>query len=600
MDTIAAPIPVDVFSTFLARAPEAERVEMVAKLAHFLVDTPLPAALKAQTEAALAQVLDDPSPIVRRALALVLAVSPAAPHALILALAEDSHEIAGIPLARSPVLSEGDLLEIADMQEGLALIALAMRPHVSARLCQKLVLREDVTIATALVGNPAADLSETDLIKLVNLFAHDVRFRAQLQARANLPAPVRDTLMRKVAVGLIDYLREGGEKSELRSRLFDEALRAGTMAIAHHHETGLTSFVRYLREQGHLTPALLLRSILGGDVRFLQTALAELTELAPTRILSLLQAQDSALSALLSRAKLPAFLSPVLIAGLRAAQKAPSQPAETPGLSRPLIAACLAAVPDGQSEDLLRLRALLRRYDAEALRGQAREMRREVETTPPIAIQMLPAPALQNDALCAYSPAEQNLALQDLAHQDLAHNEASLGLSHASAAAHENAASHASAAQAEPLDLAECAVLLPSPEAPAAPLQHRRDTLSADDSLARALAARDNQNKTQADKTNIRVETAPVGGLDAVQGAGLRLKTYPSTYPWENTSEPNPLEAWLTHKTTDQPPAPFEPEERYSLAGEHNRPRSRAELKNLLSDWRAEQEARNSARAARA
>ena len=55
--------------------------------------------------------LDDPSPLVRRALADALAASPSAPPAIVLALAADQPQIAAPVLALSPLFVDADLVD---------------------------------------------------------------------------------------------------------------------------------------------------------------------------------------------------------------------------------------------------------------------------------------------------------------------------------------------------------------------------------------------------------------------------------------------------------------------------------------------------------
>src|SRR6202030_966619 len=60
-------------------------------------------------EGAMLMLLDDPSPLVRRALADVLAASPDAPPAIIFALAADEPSIAALVLRLSPLLVDAEL-----------------------------------------------------------------------------------------------------------------------------------------------------------------------------------------------------------------------------------------------------------------------------------------------------------------------------------------------------------------------------------------------------------------------------------------------------------------------------------------------------------
>ena len=57
--------------------------------------------------------LDDASPIVRKSIAEALASAVDAPHAIVLALANDQSAISSIVLGRSPVLPDAELIDCA-------------------------------------------------------------------------------------------------------------------------------------------------------------------------------------------------------------------------------------------------------------------------------------------------------------------------------------------------------------------------------------------------------------------------------------------------------------------------------------------------------
>ena len=64
-------------------------------------------------EAAMALLLDDPSPKVRQAMAEALAASDRAPRSVIHGLVRDQLEIAGVVACCSPVLKDQDLVDLA-------------------------------------------------------------------------------------------------------------------------------------------------------------------------------------------------------------------------------------------------------------------------------------------------------------------------------------------------------------------------------------------------------------------------------------------------------------------------------------------------------
>src|SRR6185312_15107323 len=98
------------FLQWVRHAPPGERAEATSALARAYLHSELSADDLAAAEGAMIMLLDDPSPLVRRALAEVFASSQKAPPIVVHALATDQPEIAIPILSRSPLLPDGDLV----------------------------------------------------------------------------------------------------------------------------------------------------------------------------------------------------------------------------------------------------------------------------------------------------------------------------------------------------------------------------------------------------------------------------------------------------------------------------------------------------------
>src|SRR3977135_4282347 len=83
---------------------------------------------RAAAEGALIMVLDDPSPLVRTALAQALAFSELSPPPVIVALAADQPEVASWVLEYSPLLVDADLVDAVATGGPQAQVAIANRP----------------------------------------------------------------------------------------------------------------------------------------------------------------------------------------------------------------------------------------------------------------------------------------------------------------------------------------------------------------------------------------------------------------------------------------------------------------------------------------
>ena len=99
------------FLSWVRTAPTGDRAEATGALARAYLYSDLSDSDRAAAEGAMVMLLDDPSPLVRRALAEVFAASEDAPPTLVHALACDQPDVAAPVLQRSPLLFDADLVE---------------------------------------------------------------------------------------------------------------------------------------------------------------------------------------------------------------------------------------------------------------------------------------------------------------------------------------------------------------------------------------------------------------------------------------------------------------------------------------------------------
>src|SRR3972149_6262323 len=100
------------FLQWIQTALPGERADATSALARAYLHSELTHEDRLPAGAAKTVLLGDPPPLVRRALADVLSSSAEAPQTLVLALANDQPEIAEIMVARSPLLTEAELVDL--------------------------------------------------------------------------------------------------------------------------------------------------------------------------------------------------------------------------------------------------------------------------------------------------------------------------------------------------------------------------------------------------------------------------------------------------------------------------------------------------------
>ena len=358
------------------RAGAGERAEAARAVAGALLYADLGPRERASAESALTAALDDPSGLVRRALAETLAAAVDAPHHLVVALAGDQSDIAAIVLERSPILLDAELVDAVAVGDGEAQAAVARRPGLSAAVAGALAEVGARDAALALCRNHDADLAPVSARRLIERFGDDGEVRDALGNRTDLDAALRHDLVVATADALARFVADRAWLSPERARrVAGEARDRATVTLGADsaREGDASGFVAHLAENDQLTPALALRAVLSGEIRLFEAALASLAGRTPAQVAGLV-ARPAGLgfAALFRKAGLPPGLLPVFRAALAATR--PTEADDEAGsatLRRPaveqVLAACLANPALGT------VVALLRRFESEAARDETRQ-----------------------------------------------------------------------------------------------------------------------------------------------------------------------------------------------------------------------------------
>ena len=274
-------------------------------------------------ERVLTQFLDDPSPLVRRAMAEAFARASNAPHHVVLALADDQSDISSIVLGRSPILSDSELIDCAAIGDAIAQSAIALRPSLSVAVAAALAEVGAREALISLAVNASVDLPEFSMRRMIERFGFDGELREALLGRRNLPAPLRADLVGATANALGDFVTSCDWLSPERAqRLIREARDQAHVIIAatsQNAPSGPMQLVAHLRGSGQLTASLLLRALLSGNGRLFEAALAHLADVPQARVEGLMRDWRSAgFAALYRKAGLAEPLLPAFRAAIQA------------------------------------------------------------------------------------------------------------------------------------------------------------------------------------------------------------------------------------------------------------------------------------------
>jgi uncharacterized protein (DUF2336 family) len=365
------------FLQWVRTAETAERAEATSALARAYLYSELSDNDRAAAEGAMILLLDDPSPLVRSALAEALASSRDAPGAIVHALINDQPEIATIVLERSPLLLDSDLVDSVAVGSPQIQSAIARREALPRSIAAAIAEVGSAEACLTLLENPGADLALFSLERIVARFGHLAAIRESLLAWADLPAAIRHTLVVKLSETLSGFAVARGWMDEGRAqRIAQEACEKATVILAAESESeDVSPLIAHLRETGQLNAGLVLRSLLSGNLDFFEQSLAELAELPVPRVGALLRDRRAAgFKALYERAGLPSCIYPAFRAAIMAMHEDGlyAEPGGNTRLKRRMVERVLSScsgLPGGDIEPLL---LLLRRYATEAAREEAR------------------------------------------------------------------------------------------------------------------------------------------------------------------------------------------------------------------------------------
>ncbi len=262
--------------------------------------------------------LDDPSPLVRRALADALAPFEDAPHTVIVGLLQDQAEIAAIVARHSPLLLDAELVDLVGAGAPLVQYAVARRDHVPRPLPPP-----SPRSAASRPALPSSHSTRSTCRPSPSTASSSASATMPTSARRCSPAPtcrpVPDSARGEAVRRALRLRRRSRLAASGRAqRIAREASDKATVAIAATcGGEGIAPLVRHLRQSGQLSTGLVLRALLSGNVRLFEQALAELSGLSLRQASGLVHDRRGAgFRALYDRAGLPSSTYPAFRARL--------------------------------------------------------------------------------------------------------------------------------------------------------------------------------------------------------------------------------------------------------------------------------------------
>jgi uncharacterized protein (DUF2336 family) len=300
--------------TLIKGPTEDDRAHAAHKICRCIDEAELSAEERAHAEGIIAIMAQDAAILVRRALSVALKNSPKLPREIANRLARDIDTIALPVIMNSPVLTDGDLVEIVRASPASKQIAVASRETLSVAVTGAISAYAVSDAVERALSNDNAMFDEAGFGTALERFSDISSVTAAMVRRDVLPVSVTEKLVAIVTGELFDQLVNNHElPPQIAIDLAMGARERATIDIVEQaaRQRDLGRFVQQLNLNGRLTPSLLMRSLCLGHLDFVEHAMAELGGVAHQRMWMLMH--DSGplgLKAAFDRAGLPPRLYP--------------------------------------------------------------------------------------------------------------------------------------------------------------------------------------------------------------------------------------------------------------------------------------------------
>lgn len=297
----------------LSDPSENARAEVAAKVARQFSEVALAPRERELAHEILGYLVHDVALNVREALSRCLNDNPEAPRSIVLQLARDIDQVAIPVLECSTVLTDEDLVGLVYYGSPAKQCAIAGRAQVRAPVSEALALKGDRSAVLTLIGNSGAVINEAAATMLVQRYADDADVAAPLVQRGELPALLVERLIAMVSEQMREYLIAHHEVDDRVAATLEEQTRERTTTntLARMGNDDMRALVAQLAENNRLSATLILRAACMGEIRFVEAAFAELTNVPDERIWRLIHDVGAlGFRAVYARAGMPEALYP--------------------------------------------------------------------------------------------------------------------------------------------------------------------------------------------------------------------------------------------------------------------------------------------------
>ncbi len=226
---------------------------------------------------------------IRQRLAERLSRNAAAPHALVVALANEEFAVAHPVLLRSTLLSDEELIRIIQHRSRQHQIAIARRRDLSEAVSDELVNTQDSDVITALLENHSARISKATLAYLAEQAEHIDSYQEPLVRRQDLTAELATRLYWVVAASLRSEILQN---YDIHPTALDDALESSVLETVEESRNGnggdnmektAAELARSMAAERPVNAALLIKTLRQGQVPLFEALFEEWTKISMPR-----------------------------------------------------------------------------------------------------------------------------------------------------------------------------------------------------------------------------------------------------------------------------------------------------------------------------
>ncbi len=368
---------IEEFLSWMQSAPVPKRAQAVGALARAYLHSEMTYEDRVTAESAMTILLEDPACAVRFALADALASSKNAPRHIIMGLATDSAEIATMILARSPIFSDGELVDLVASGTVEQQIAIACRGQISTSLCGAIAEVGVVEACLGLLMNKSARYSNKVIHRIAERHGSNAEIRKILLANKGLDADTRLLLIDRLGAELENFVSAKNwlPKPRINKAIRETLDKSSIVSAALCDETQVERLVDALIGSRRLTTAYLLRAICMGNITLFCVAISKLSDIPAVRVESMISKnRHSAFRAAYVKAGLPLSAFEVFSTALNVWRGLLSEPDWISRARMPyLVTRQLVGKYQGKREQVVdELLLLLQKISADMARDEAR------------------------------------------------------------------------------------------------------------------------------------------------------------------------------------------------------------------------------------